>query len=156
MAKIVGVGDCATSISPRETIVTYALASCIAVTAYSPSKKAAGMVHIILPDSSGKQKDSLGPYYYADTGIPLLIDRMCSEYGCLRSELKIKMFGGANSIRVEDIFKLGYKNRQMAEKILNEMRLPFDASETGGVISRTLEMDVTTGSVIVKYQPITI
>lgn len=156
MAKIVGVGDCAVSTCQEETIITYALASCVAVTAYSTSKKAAGMVHIVLPSPSQNQNDSSGPYYYAVTGIPLMIDRMCAECGCFKSELRIKMFGGADSVREEDVFELGHKNRQMVERILKEMNLPYDASETGGVLSRTLEMDVATGVIIVKYQPITI
>lgn len=156
MALVVGVGDCKVSVEPEETIVTYALASCVAVTAYSPSKKAAGMVHIMLPNPSEKQRDSLGPHYYAYTGIPLMINSMCSVYDCPRNELTIRLFGGASSIREEDVFKLGEKNKQMAEMILTDMKLSYDASETGGVLSRTLEMDVATGIIIVRYHPITI
>ena len=156
MSKVVKIGDCTVSDTRGETITTYALASCMAVTAYSPSKKAAGMVHIVLPRPTQNQNDSLGPYYYAITGVPLMIDMMCSKYGCLKSELIIRLFGGANSIRVEDVFKLGQKNKQMVEMILKDMNLPYDASETGGVLSRTLEIDVLTGETTVRYQPITI
>ncbi|HYE83501.1 MAG TPA: chemotaxis protein CheD [Clostridia bacterium] len=156
MEKIVGLGDCAVSANPEEKIITHALASCVAVTAYSPWKKVAGMLHIVLPCTIQSQKDNASPYYYAVTGIPLMIDRMCGEYGCNRSELNIKLFGGADSIREKDVFKLGQKNKQMAEKVLTDMKLSFDASETGGVLSRTLEMDVASGVIIVRYQPITI
>lgn len=156
MARIVGIGDHAVSNEPEEIIITYALASCVAVTAYSPLKKAAGMVHIALPYPSQYLDNSAGPYYYAATGIPLMIDSLCKEYGCLKSELSIKLFGGASSIREDDVFKLGHKNINVAEKVLTDMKLSFDASETGGVLSRTLEMDVETGSIKVSCQPITI
>lgn len=156
MAIIVGIGDYAVSGSPGETIITYALASCVAVTAYSPSKKAAGMVHVVLPDGFQRPEDNFGPCYYANSGIPLMINKVCLECGCRKSELSIRMFGGADSIREEDIFRLGQKNRNMAEKVLRAMGLSYDASETGGVLSRTLKMDVDTGRIIVSYQPITI
>lgn len=156
MNKVVGIGEYAISVNPEDIITTHALASCVAVTAYSSSKKVAGMVHIMLPSPSQGQKDSSGPYYYAVTGIPLMINKMCSEYGCLKSDLKIKLFGAADSIRVEDVFKLGKKNKQTVEKVLKDMNLHYDSSKTGGVLSRTLEMDVATGNITIKSQPITI
>ncbi len=156
MVKIVGIGDYAVSRSPEETIVTFALASCVAVTAYSPSIKAAGMIHIVLPAPTPNREGSLGPYYYATTGIPLMLNKMCSEYGCLKSELRVRLFGGANSIREKDVFKLGQKNIRMVEKVLKDMKLSYDSSETSGTLSRTLEMNVGTGMVAIKLHPITI
>lgn len=156
MIKIVGLGEYAVSGSHGDTIMTHALASCVAVTAYSPSQKAAGMVHIVLPGISQNQKNGLGTCYYAVTGIPLMLDRLCSDFACRKSELWIRLFGGANSIRKEDIFKLGQKNRLMVEKVLKNMNLSYDASETGGNLSRTIVMDVATGEIIIKSQPIMI
>ena len=46
MDKIVGIGEYAISNRREDIIKTFALASCVAVTAYSPSKGVAGMVHI--------------------------------------------------------------------------------------------------------------
>jgi len=156
MKRTVGLGGYAISNSQGDILVTHGLASCIAVAVYSPSKKVSGMVHIVLPSPPPNQMFSSGPYYYAATGIPLLINRMCSEYGCLKSNLCIGIFGGADSIREEDFFMLGQKNKDMVEKVLKGLNLSYDASETGGTVSRTLEMDVETGIVKVSYQPITI
>lgn len=152
----VGIGECAVSGNAGDKIVTYALASCVAVTAYSPLRKVAGMVHIVLPAPSQGWQGELGPYYYAVSGIPMMVNKMCLEYGCLRSELRVRLFGGADSINTSDVFKLGNRNIRTVEKILKEMRISYDPSETSGILSRTLVMDVATGTVDIKLQPITI
>jgi chemotaxis protein CheD len=154
--RIVGIGECAISGNQGDTITTYALASCVAVTAYCQSKIAAGMVHIVLPAPAGNQENNVEPFYYAITGVPLMINRICSKYGCTESELKIRLFGGADSVREKDYFKLGQKNIRMVEKVLKSMNLSYNTSETGGFISRTLDMNVATGNIMIRSQSINI
>jgi chemotaxis protein CheD len=156
MNKVIGIGECAISSNQEDTITTYALASCVAVTAYCQSKRAAGMVHIVLPAPAMNEKNSDEPFYYAITGVPLMINRICSKYDCTKSELQIRLFGGAESIREKDFFKLGQKNIQMVEKVLKSMNLSYNSSETGGFISRTLDMNVATGIIMIKSQSINI
>ncbi|MGE5631528.1 MAG: chemotaxis protein CheD [Caulobacteraceae bacterium] len=156
MERVIGIGEYVISGNPEDKIITYTLASCVAVTAYSCFRKVAGMVHIILPFPSENREIGLGPCHYAITGIPLMINRMCSEYGCVKSELSVKLFGGADSIKEDDIFRLGFKNIETAKMVLENMELTIAASETGGQLSRTLEMDVATGIVMIKSQPIII
>jgi chemotaxis protein CheD len=114
------------------------------------------MVHILLPSTQKYQEQSLGPCYFAITGVPLMINSMCSDYGCQKGELIVRLFGGADSIRDNDVFWLGKRNIKAVVKVLTEMNLTFDVSETGGLISRTLEMNVANGRVLIKSQDITI
>lgn len=156
MDKVVGIGELAISNKLGDKLKTYALASCVGVTVYSPIKKVAGMIHIVLPNPYEKGYIENIPSYYARTGIPLLVNKICSEYGCLKGELEISLYGGAKSIRENDVFNIGMKNIYAAKKALSDMYLKFNAVEVGGRVSRTLEMDVDTGIVKVITQPIII
>lgn len=152
MDRIVGIGEYVISNNENDTIKTYALGSCVAVTVYSPLKKVAGMVHIALPYSFLSDEDRLKPCYYATAAVPVLINKMCSEYGCLKGDLRINVFGGAESQRKNDIFKIGQINIEVVKKKLNELNLAYEASIIGVTYSRTLGMDVSTGRVNVDAQ----
>lgn len=155
MEIIVGIGEYVVSNKRTDIIKTFALASCVAVIAYSPSKKVAGMIHIALP-FPGRSESGLGPGHYATTGVPLLIDTMCGVYGCLKGDLRISIYGGANSINAQDLFNIGRRNVKAVTSTLSSLNLVVHKAEVGGIISRTLEMDVITGSVRVNTQPIKI
>lgn len=157
MDRIVGIGECIVSNDENDTIKTFALGSCVAVTVYSPFNKVAGMAHVALPypDLSGED-DKTRPYYYAVTAVPKLINKICSEYGCLKGGLKIELFGGAKSIRDNDVFNIGQRNVNTIKKIFNGMNLACGISETGGICSRTICMEVATGKISVSTHPMTI
>lgn len=157
MDRIIGIGEYTISNQEEDTIKTYALASCIAVTVYHPKKKAAGMIHIALPcPSLNDQAATNRPYHYAMTGVPLFIKKFCTAYGCLEKELDIKLFGGADSIRKEDMFRIGRKNIAAVKAVLQDKGLRCSTQELGGTNSRTLEMKVATGVISMILQPITI
>jgi chemotaxis protein CheD len=157
MDKIVGIGGYAISNNKDDVIKTFALASCVALTIYCPVKNAAGMAHIALPAPDGINGGSnTRPCYYAATAVPLLINEMCNQYGCKKNNLIIKLFGGADSIQVKDVFEIGKKNLNVIKESLTYMNLQYDASETGGKYSRTLEMSVSNGDIRLTLQPIKI
>lgn len=156
MDKIVGIGEYAISNNGKDTIKTFALASCIAMTAYSPAKNAAGIIHIALPAPLEHEGFEQKTCYYAATGIPFLIDKMCREYGCLGGELEIRLYGGADSICSNDVFKIGQKNIEAVKSILLKMKLKASKTQVGGTSSRTLEMDVSTGEVRITVHPLRI
>ena len=78
------------------------------------------------------------------------------DFGCPKDELEINFFGGAKSIRTNDVFTIGEKNINAVRNALNCLNLKYRAAEIGGIYSRTLEMDVATGKIKVALQPITI
>lgn len=156
MQRIVGIGEMVISSNIEDTIKTYALASCIGVVAYSPYRKIGGMIHIALPKPLSIEEGDKRYCYYASTGMPRLINQMCKNYNCFKGELVISLYGGANSIRDNDTFNIGRKNIEAVRNILQEMNLKFHDTETGKNVSRTIELDILTGQVVVSYQQIKI
>jgi chemotaxis protein CheD len=147
MEMIIGLGDMAISNQIGDVLKTYALSTCVGVTVYSPVRKVAGMAHIVLPSPYSNIPEVSKPAYYATKGIPILINRICREYGCLKKELTISLFGGAESNNTEDVFKVGNRNLMMIKQLLNQMKMNYQLIDTGGTFSRTIEMDVFSGKV---------
>jgi chemotaxis protein CheD len=155
MDKIVGIGEGIISNDEKDTIKTFALGSCVAITVYCSLNKIAGMAHVVLPsfDKPSRDSSNMNPYYYAATAVPFLINEICTNYGCFRNKLRIKLFGGANSIRINDTFKIGQKNIAVVKKILTDLNLLYCDKETGGTFSRTVYIDVSTGNTSVIVYP---
>lgn len=92
MDNYVGLGEIKISSTPGDVIKTFALASCVTVTAYCPITQTAGMIHIVLPDRScSVDGNIMCPAYYAVTGVPLLIQQMIS-HGCRKKDLIINVY----------------------------------------------------------------
>lgn len=156
MDLTVGIGEYAISNNKNDMIKTYALSSCIAMTAFSPKNKIAGMAHIALPSPGIAGEDITRPCYFASIAVPLLIGRICKDFGCHKEELEINLYGGAKSIRQDDIFNIGERNINEVKNALSCLNLKYRADEVGGSMIRTLEMDTETGKVKVKLQPLMI
>lgn len=105
MDKVIGIGEYVISNDPEDTIKTFALSSCVALTAYHPKSKVLGMVHIALPSS--KEKPVHNPFYYAESAVPEFLEKFSSEYGCNRPELEIKVSAERNLSEKETTFILG-------------------------------------------------
>lgn len=156
MELVVGMGEYKISDREKDVIRTFALASCVAVTAYSPLKKVAGMIHLVLPAPLDKSDRLERPGYFAETGIPLLMNKMCKDYGCRKGELTIHVYGGADSVRENDVFNVGRRNIEATISTLSRMGLNVHMADLSGNESRTLAMEVETGVVKVNRQPIKI
>lgn len=154
MDHVVGMGEYRLSDGEDDIIRTFALASCVAVTAYCPSKRVARMIHIVLPFPLDNKARVERPAYFAETGVPLMIHSLCRRYGCRKEELMIQMFGGADSGNNNDIYKVGMRNVASAKQVLQDMGIRAEKEELYGNSSRTLTMDVKTGVVEIFKQPI--
>ncbi|MDF2984951.1 MAG: cheD1 [Eubacterium sp.] len=154
MKSIVGIGEYAISHNKENSLKTFALASCVAVTAYSPIRKKGAMIHIALPEPDTETDRMVRPGYYATTGIPLMIEKLCSDHGCTKGELEIQIFGGAESIRKNDIFNIGKRNIEAVVETLYNLNLRISGAQVGGKVSRTIELDINTGKVDILTQPI--
>lgn len=154
MELVVGMGEYLVTCREDDIIRTFALASCVAVTAYSPLRKAAGMIHVVLPTPMDLRDRLERPSYFAETGIPLMIHAMCQKFGVQKEELYIHMYGGADSMLPQDIYNVGKKNIDAVKYTLLGMGLTISKADLRGSESRTITMDVKTGSVDVYRQPI--
>lgn len=153
--NIVGLGDISISSISGDIIKTFALASCVGITAYCASLHLAGMIHIVLPTRPKHSIVNSKPSYYASTGVPLFIKSLL-ENGCAKNELAIKIFGGAFSPNKNDYFNIGLRNLNEVENSLRLLNVPYMLVDVGGSNSRTLFMDVATGAIKVHKLPILI
>ena len=141
----VGLGEMAVVKDSNESLICIALGSCIGIAAYDRQAMVAGLVHIVLPDSQGRNATKAGKY--ADLAVPTLIDAM-TELGASGSRLTIKIAGGAHmALTVTDtpLFKIGEQNISAARAALNKAGLTIVAEEIGGNRGRNLRIDGATG-----------
>ncbi len=146
----VGMADMNTCTSP-DAITTLGLGSCVGIVLYDPAKKIAGMVHVMLPDST-KIIHNENKAKFADTGITALLDKMIQQ-GAVRSRITAKIAGGAQMFGVKnasDLLRVGEKNVEATKLQLQKLKIPILAEDTGANYGRTIEFYPETGELLVK------
>ena len=150
---MLGVGDYGATMAPGGVVRTMALGSCIALMILDRGTRCVGMDHIALPDSlvSPERAKQL-PGYFADTGIPALMELMKKTAGSMSkpSNLIIKMAGGANVADPNNTFNIGKRNVLAAKKILWQFGLGAVAEDVGGSHSRTVTLHRDSGRIILS------
>ncbi len=149
-ALVVGVADMVVSNDASAELVTYSLGSCLGIAIYDPMKKVGGLLHIMLPDSKiDAAKAASAPFMFVDTGVPRLFQAVCN-LGAERHRLMVKVAGGAQLLDEKGIFNIGERNARALTGLLASHGYVIHAQDTGGLCSRTLRMDLTTGNITVK------
>ena len=141
----VGIADLNVVKSPK-LIRTMGLGSCVGVVLFDKVNGIAGLAHIMLPDSSLANKDSLNHAKYADTAIPKLMTKL-AEAGARISSLQAKMAGGAQMFQFQsasDTMRIGPRNVEAAKRQLILKNIPLISEEVGGNKGRTIEFDPKT------------
>jgi chemotaxis protein CheD len=147
---IIGVGDCRVSRDPQSVLITYALGSCIALMIHDRQASVGGLLHFLLPESSLDQaKAQRNPYMFADTGIPLLF-RAAYELGAAKRHMVVTAAGGAQMMDPQGTFNIGKRNHLAMRKILWKAGVLTQAEEIGGLISRTVRLEVASGRVLLR------
>ncbi|MBN1828938.1 MAG: chemotaxis protein CheD [Deltaproteobacteria bacterium] len=142
---IVGIADFKISNKIDDSIVTYALGSCVAIVVYDWDAKIGGMLHYMLSDSMiDARKAAEKPAMFADTGIPLLF-KSCYKAGAEKRRMNVKVIGGARILDRDGHFEIGQKNIVAARKIFWKNNVIVDAEDTGGDFNRTVRLDMATG-----------
>ncbi len=147
---VIGVGDMAVSNNPQVVLSTYALGSCIGVIAYDPIMKAAGILHLMLPESSiSPDKAARQPAMFADTGLPAFFKALTGLKGD-RSRLRLFVAGGASVIAGSDPFRIGERNSRVTLDFLQREGYTVRRTDVGGNFNRTIHLEVSTGTVSMK------
>ena len=149
---VVGIGEVITSNDPHDTIITYALGSCLGVVIYDPVARVGGMLHAMLPEASlSPERAAVEPGRFVDTGVPHLF-RACYRLGASKDRLILKVAGGAALRRDDesDPFQIGKRNMVMLRKLLWKNGVLIRGEDVGGQASRTLSLRLDTGDVRVK------
>ncbi|MBN1500420.1 MAG: chemotaxis protein CheD [Spirochaetes bacterium] len=125
------------------------LGSCLGVCLYDKKLKIAGMSHIMLPV---RRDIESSPTKYADTAIPILIQKM-EDNGGSRLNFEAKIFGGSKMFshhNFEKMSQIGIDNINMVKKILQDENIPIVDEDVGGHTGRTIEFSAETGLVTVS------
>lgn len=147
---IVGISDIKISNNPSDTIVTYALGSCIGIVVYDPIARVGGMLHYMLPDSTlDERKAKENPAMFADTGIPSLF-KACYALGAEKKRMIVKVAGGASILDDTNFFRIGQKNIMAMRKIFWKNNVMIAVEDTGANHNRTVRLEMATGKTLVK------
>jgi chemotaxis protein CheD len=147
---VVGISDCQTSKDRNSTLVTYALGSCVGVGVFDPANSVAGLLHILLPESSlDAEKAARNPCMFADTGVVQLLDR-CQELGAAKSRLRVWLAGGSAVMDTRGVFNIGKRNQLAVRKALWKAGLLTLSEDLGGQGSRTVRLELATGTFWVR------
>ncbi|MED3660422.1 chemotaxis protein CheD [Ureibacillus sp. FSL K6-8385] len=153
MGKVVKVGIAQMGVAkPPDTIRTSGLGSCVGVVLYDETKKVAGLVHIMLPDSSLSRSETPNIAKFADTGIKGLEEMLLKE-GAQKCRLKAKIAGGAQMFQFsssKEIMRIGQRNVEAVKRVLKELGIPIIAEDTGGSSGRTIEFNPATGKLMIR------
>ncbi len=139
---VVGVGGIEAIHNASKNLKTFALGSCIAVMLFDHRSDLLAMAHVALPNSSTSSKRARElPGYFADTALPALLTQAArrAPRGDIRG-VRAKLVGGATIIKASSLFNIGARNAEAVQRILRAKRIPVEAEDLGGGISRTVKL----------------
>ena len=146
----VGMADLNICASPN-ALTTLGLGSCVGIVLYDPVRKIAGMVHVMLPDST-KILNNANKAKFADTGIDELITQMLT-LGAERRVLIAKIAGGAQMFafsNTNEMMRIGERNIEATKLKLRDLGISLKAEDTGANYGRTIEFYPETGALLIK------
>lgn len=147
---VVGLADFAVSNSQNVILTTYALGSCLGIAIYDPIVRVGGLLHIMLPDSGiDPVKAAAKPAMFVDTGVPALF-RAAYELHADKHRIQIYVAGGAQIMDNSGFFNIGRRNYDALTALLAKHGLHIHAEEVGGMVNRTLYLNLATGVVSLK------
>lgn len=131
-------------------LVTFGLGSCVGVALYDKRQRVGGLAHILLNDSSKFVRpgtNSFNPAKFADTAVPLLVEKML-EAGAGRRSLVATLVGGASLFNFNsESGGVGEKNIEATRAKLLELRIPVEHEAVGGACGRTMRLFVSSGEI---------
>ena len=146
---VVGMADLKVAKHP-DVLTTLGLGSCVGITLYDRTKKIGGLAHVMLPTYKGFEGQTIAKF--ADSAIIELVNQL-GRMGVARGSLVAKIAGGAHMFgrtQNNDMLKIGERNAAASLAILNQLRIPIQANDTGGTHGRTIELYMDTGSLKIR------
>ena len=146
----VGIADL-NAVKEPDSLITYALGSCVGICLYDSSQKIAGLAHIMLPLSTEAAGKVDNKRRYADTGIMELIQTM-NLMGASTMRMTAKIAGGAQMFKgsSSSMFNVGERNVAAVKKVLASYKIRIIAEETGADFGRTVLFHSESGAMEVR------
>jgi chemotaxis protein CheD len=149
---LVGISAMAVSNDPDSVLVTHNLGSCIAVCVHDPVSRIGGLLHYMMPLSTERAPTApLRAETYADTGVPLLFERLYA-LGGVKTRMRVVVAGGATISKATQAASgaaIGTRNYLVLRKMFWQNQVIIAADDVGGIEARSVRMDVGTGVVTV-------
>jgi putative nucleotidyltransferase with HDIG domain len=140
-------------VSKSEPLILQAiLGTCVGVAVYDVKKRVGGLLHLLLPEPVSLNMTA-HPERYASTGLPLFLEALYKA-GAKKESMRVVIAGGAlvGPINEQDLaLDIGGKTSEIVKNILDLHHLNIEASETGGVFTCSLSLDLTKWKV--KIEP---
>ena len=147
---VVGIADLAVSNNQNITLTTYSLGSCLGIAIYDPVVRVGGLLHIMLPDSTiDPAKAAKQPAMFVDTGVPTLF-RASYQLRAEKHRVIISVAGGAQIMDNSGFFNIGSRNHERLTRLFKEHGLRIHAEQVGGMVNRTMHLNLATGEVRLK------
>jgi chemotaxis protein CheD len=141
---MVRMGEHAISATAGDVLVSLGLGSCIGLALVDVRAAVAGLAHVVLPASDGREGT---PGKFADTAVPALVDEL-EALGGRRIRLRAVLVGGASMFSFGGTgLEVGQRNDAAVREALGRMRIPVAAAEIGGDRGRTIRVSVEGGRV---------
>lgn len=152
MGEMIKVGMADLNVcSVPDALTTLGLGSCVGVVLYDTVNKVAGLVHVMLPDST-KIRNNENVAKFADTGIDALIEVM-KKKGARKTSLIAKIAGGAQMFAFNtnsDLLRVGDRNVEATKLKLKQLGINIIAEDTGLSYGRTIEFYTDSGKLLIK------
>lgn len=146
----VGLGERAISRIKDDVLVAYGLGSCLAISMVDPAIRLGGLLHAVLPETTGNGDPFSSKY--VDSGIEGLLNLMLKE-GAERYRIVVRMVGGANmliSTSQANAFDIGSRNVTVARRTLEKFNLKVRSEHVGGHTGRTVRLYIGDGRTTVR------
>lgn len=146
----VGMADLQSSRHPC-VITTLGLGSCVGIALYDSGRRIVGLAHIMLP-SSQQARNNSNIAKFADTAVVRLVEDMVN-LGALKTQIVAKLAGGAQMFSFSDaseMMRIGMRNVVATKEVLDTLKIPVIAEDTGGNYGRTIEINSENGKLFIK------
>lgn len=135
-------------IKREPSIINTLLGSCVAIILYDKISKVSGMNHYMLPLWNGK---GIPSPKYGNIAIEKLLQGMLRN-GAKKENIVAKVFGGGEVIdNMNQHFKIGQRNIELAFDKLKELDIKIVAKSVGGPLGRKIQLNTSTGEIRMKY-----
>ena len=148
---IIGIADMKLG-KQGDTLITYALGSCVGIMLFDKTTKNGALVHVLLPEETGLAKGPPNPYKFASTGIEKTVKEL-EKHGVMRANLTAKIAGGAQMFKTtitNSNLNIGDRNVAKTKEVLKTLRIPIIAQDVGLDYGRTVKFNLDDGSVTIK------
>ena len=149
-ADAVGIGELSVTAGTGRLAVR-GLGSCVAVILHDPTTQIGGIAHVMLP-SHTLARDQQKPAKFADTAIPLLVDKL-AQLGVRKGNLGARLVGGAKmfeTVALSGTMHMGQRNVAACRVAIEDAGLVVGGEEVGGQLGRSLLYSVEDGTVAVR------